>query len=175
MTWGSMMFSGRASRIASFPVGCRIAHHCRCRCRPLLTWQHQPEAGDRPARLAHDQRDSIRAGFGIEGSGLLSSGTVARHDPLFRSHTFTVPSDEPETTRPSPVNANATTQPPCPDSVRSSWPLFRSHTFTVPSSEPETTRPSPVTANATDPTAMSRQRTLLLPAGQVPHLHRAIV
>src|SRR5271166_3410299 len=71
--------------------------------------------------------------------------------PLTRSHTLTVPSHEPETTRPSPVTANAFSHPPCPDSVRSSWPLFRSHTFTVPSSEPETTRPSPVNANALTP------------------------
>src|SRR5208337_2926310 len=35
--------------------------------------------------------------------GVLSSSRVARHDPLFRPHTFTVPSNEPVTTRPSPV------------------------------------------------------------------------
>src|SRR5271157_5778571 len=63
-----------------------------------------------PSEPALTSRDSM----------LLSSSRVARHDPLFRSHTFTVPFSEPETTRPSPVNVNAQTPPPCPDSVRSS-------------------------------------------------------
>ncbi len=54
---------------------------CLCRCRPLFSWQHQPEAGDRPAGLAHDQRDSIRAGLDIEGV----RAAVERHGRQTRS------------------------------------------------------------------------------------------
>ena len=68
--------------------------------------------------------------------------------PVWRSHTATVPSPEPETMyRPSPLNATELTPPWCPVSSCSRAPVWRSHTATVLSSEPETMyRPSPLNA-----------------------------
>ena len=76
--------------------------------------------------------------------------SVARSAPLSTSHTFTVPSDDPDTaSRPSAVTATAFTPSLCPASVARSAPLSTSHTFTVRSSDPDTaSRPSAVTATA---------------------------
>src|SRR4051812_31587939 len=54
---------------------------------------------------------------------------VTRHVPAWRSHTLSVRSDDPETTRcPSGVTAHVVTDEVCPVRVFSARPLVRSHT-----------------------------------------------
>jgi hypothetical protein len=67
--------------------------------------------------------------------------TVSSHSPLLTSHTFTVPSPEPDASRaPSGEKETEYTPSPCHESVFTQTPLLTFHTFNVLPTDPDARR-----------------------------------
>ena len=67
--------------------------------------------------------------------------TVSSHSPLLTSHTFTVPSPEPDASRaPSGEKETEYTPSPCHESVFIQTPLLTFHTFNVLPTDPDARR-----------------------------------